>query len=205
MNYFDVYGSHELSAIRHFIEKNDWLKSIIVDVVKDSTPLHDAILVLKNGTRLTVEIKEDEKYWFLRTGNIGLDYISSFSFNTIRDKYRFRSLWVDPSDFNDFINCINVRKYGKLITCDADLQFYFVINDTKDNFIFAKLYNNSLLQNKKFVDYLNRNYRLRINDKGRYGLNDSWESAAYFVNPLKDGELKSCEINNLSALDKITN
>jgi len=36
-------------------------------------------------------------------------------------------------------------------------------------------------------------YKLRINNKPKYGIYEDWQSAAYFVNPLKDSRLKKCE------------
>mgnify|MGYP000983035483 CR=1 len=196
MDYFNEYSSHEIECFRKYVNDNAWISGYVKEIIQDNTPLHDILVITNKGKKFTVEIKEDENYWFSKTGNIGLDYISSFEFLNFKDKFLYKNLWVPVENITEFEKQINVSKYGKLITCDADFQFYFVLNDNKNDFAFAKLYDNKMLKSIQFVDYLKQNYRLRINDKKSYGLNDSWESAAFFVNPLEDKKLKECEINS---------
>lgn len=201
MDYFKEYRSRELKYMSEYIKDVPWLSEFIKEVKQDNTSLHDLTVVGKNGIEYTVEVKEDEFYWFSRTGNIGLDYISSFRFENYKDKYKWPNLWVPSEEIEQFESIINVGKYGKLVTCDADFQFYFVLDDKKENFVFSKLYSNKKLKEKKFVDYLKNNYRLRINDKKRYGLLDSWDSAAFFINPLKDKRLIDCEVNCIEDME----
>ena len=60
-------------------------------------------------------------------------------------------------------------------------------------------YSNDKLQNEGFIDYIKSKYRLRINKKSDYGLNDDWESAAFFVKP-EDQFLMKCRIDSLDDL-----
>ena len=80
MDYFKEYQSRELKYMCEYINDVPWLSEFIKEVKQDNTSLHDLIVVGKNGAEYTVEVKEDEIFWFSRTGNIGLDYISSFRF-----------------------------------------------------------------------------------------------------------------------------
>lgn len=89
-----------------------------------------------------------------------------------------------------FKRSIRVDKWGKLFTCDALIQVYYV----EGKLLIG--YDNAKLQDESFVEYLENNYRLRVNDKKAYNIADSWQSAAYFVNPLLDEELIDCQINS---------
>lgn len=201
MNYYNEYGSRELFNMKKYINSVPWLSKYISEVKKDNTSLHDLMIVTNDGKTYTVEVKEDEYYWYSKTGNIGLDYISCFKFKSDKDKYNWPNSWIPSNDINHFESIINVNKYGKLITCDADFQFYFVLDEKKENFVFAKLYSNRKLKDSIFVNHLKQNYRLRINDKKRYDLEDNWESAAFFVNPLTEERLIACEINKFEDMD----
>ena len=53
------------------------------------------------------------------------------------------------------------------------------------------------IKKEEFINYLKNNYKLRINNKPKYGIYEDWQSAAYFVNPLKDKRIKKCEANLL--------
>lgn len=201
MNNFTKYTNREVEYFKKFINDTEWLTEYIKEVYRDNTSLHDLIMVTADNKKFTIEVKEDEHYWFSRTGNIGLDYISAFNYKNYMYKNNFPNLWVPSNEINNFEKNIVVHKYGKLITCDSDLQFYFVVDKTSNKFIFSKLYSNKKLQSEHFLSYLKNNYDLRINDKARYGLADNWESAAFFVNPLKDLELIKCEVNTLNEIE----
>lgn len=201
MDYFKEYGSRELKFMQKFIRNHKWLDTYFKEVKPDNTSLHDLMLVTYDNKIYTVEVKEDEYYWYSKTNNIGLDYISSFTFNDKKDENKWNNLWVNSNEISYFEEVITVKKYGKLITCDADFQFYFVLNEDKTEFVYAKLYSNKKLKAPNFIQYLKNNYRLRINDKRRYNLKDCWESAAFFVNPLKDKMLQACEINNINDIE----
>lgn len=202
MNYYNEYGSRELVFMNKYVSSQSWLSDFVKEIKKDNTSLHDLLIITNNGKQYTVEVKEDEIFWFSKTGNIGLDYISSFRFKNINDKEKWPSLWVPSNEISYFESIISVEKYGKLITCDADFQFYYVLDESKQNFIFAALYDNRKLKNAKFVNYLKSNYKLRINDKKKYKLPDNWESAAFFVNPLNDKMLKECEVNSIEKMEE---
>lgn len=186
-NYYKYYSKNEIEIV------SDWMKSIGINefnVERANTGLHDVFVVCKEVSFL-VEVKTDEPYWFKRTGNIGLDYYSSFVYLKGSDHFDF---WIQPSDLPRFKESIRIDKKGKLFTCDAPVQVFYV----RDTLLIG--YSNKSLQNPAFVDYLEKNYRLRVNDKKSYGIRDTWQSAAYFVNPLTDERLKQCEIHNLDEL-----
>lgn len=190
-DYFKYYGSRELMIVGTWI-KNNKLEDFVDEFFSANTGLHDVCVKLKNGMSFYVEIKEDSTFWFNKTGNIGLDYYSSFTYKN--PAIRPKSLWISPEELEEFKTMINIGKRGKLFTCDAKLQIYFVDG------ILCKAYSNIKLQNPVFVNYLEKNYRLRINDKKSYGLKDSWQSSAYYVNPFKDKMLQQCEINTYDEL-----
>jgi len=188
-NYYKYYSKNEIEIV------SEWMKSICIDnfnIERANTGLHDVFVVHKEVSFL-VEVKTDEPYWFSRTSNIGLDYYSSFTYLKDADRFGF---WIQPNELTRFKNSIKIDKKGKLFTCDAPVQVFYV----RDTLLLA--YSNNSLQDPAFVDYLEKNYRLRVNDKKSYGIRDTWQSAAYFVNPLTDAKLKQCEIQNLNQLIK---
>lgn len=195
-NYFEKYSKEEISIFQLLLEEKQWFKDIVLDYKPNNTAFHDIKCKLKDGNTLLVEIKKDEKFWFEKTGNIGLDFISAFKFKTeeLREKWLNSSFWIKKEDIEGFLNDIEIIKMGKLLTCDADVQVFYV----EDNFI--KIYDNSKLQSDDFIDYLKKNFDLRINKKSDYGINEDWESSAFFVPAKTDETLSKCEINSVNAL-----
>ncbi|MFW5649525.1 MAG: hypothetical protein ACOCG5_10580 [Candidatus Alkaliphilus sp. MAG34] len=204
-SYFSKYSTREGMIVRKWINNNTWLRNAIRKFRPDNTGFHDYKIQLKDGTIFTVEVKEEEYYWYNRTGNIGLDFISAFYFRSgERERYwkNRRHYWVPIDEIDIFLNRdIDVSKWGKLRTCDADVQLFYIEN--KNRAILMKAYNNNRLQDQQFINYIKGNYRLRINKKSDYGLSDSWESAAFFVKP-QDRKLIECEINSLEELRACT-
>ncbi len=205
MNNFQQYSSRERYIIEQWIENTAWLKDIVEDYTPDNTGFHDYKLRLSNGTEIIVEIKEEEYRWYGKTGNLGLDFISAFHFKeeSYQAFYVSSGYWVDKTRIKHFLNNeIDVKKFGKLKTCDADIQLFYCEDENK-NIVLMKAYNNYLLQDKLFIEYLCDNYRLRINKKSDYHLTDDWESAAFFCNPNTDDRLKGCEIKSIDDLNNI--
>lgn len=204
MNNFVKYSSREEYIIKKWISNNKWLSDIVVSYEADNTSYHDYKLLLKNGKQVIVEIKEEEYFWYEKTGNIGLDFLSAFNFKNdlIKKRYMYNYLWVKKGTIDNFLNKdIVVHKYGKLFTCDSHIQLFYC-EDKGGNPILIKTYNNKKLKEKIFIEYLKENYNLRINDKKAYELNDDWESAAFFIKP-SDERLKECEINSYSEFSEI--
>ncbi len=205
MNNFDKYSSRESYIIKQWVENTDWLKAIVVDFIPDNTGFHDYKLRLNNGTEIIVEIKEEEHRWYGKTGNIGLDFISAFYFKeeSYRTFYVNKQYWVDKTRIKQFLsNEIEVKKFGKLKACDADIQLFYC-EDKNKNIVLMKAYNNHLLQERDFIKHLYDNYNLRINRKSDYHLTDDWESAAFFCNPHCDAKLSGCEIKSIEDLNNI--
>lgn len=203
MNNFDRYSSREDYIIKKWIDNNKWLSDIVDSYEPDNTDLHDYQLLLKNGKKAIIEIKEEEYYWYNKTGNIGLDFISIFYYKSeeIKRFYIKEKLWVKKRTIDSFLSKIDVQKYGKLKTCDAHIQLFYC-EDEKKNPVLIKAYSNQKLQEESFIEYLMCCYDLRINDKERYELEDKWQSAAFFVKP-SDKKLIQCEINSYSDLSNI--
>lgn len=200
MNNFKRYANREEYIIHQFVNNNEWLSNIVSDVKPDNTGFHDYKLILNDGKQIIVEIKEEEYYWYSKTGNIGLDFLSAFSFKNdfVKNKYYHNNLWVNKGTINEFIKEINVDKFGKLFTCDANIQLFYCEDENK-NPILLKAYSNIKLKENSFVEYLKNNYNLRINNKKNYKLKDDWESAAFFIQP-SDKRLEKCEINSYDDL-----
>lgn len=198
---FTRYSTREDMIIEKWINGTEWLVDEVEGFEPDNTGFHDYKVWLKNGSVFRVEVKEEEYYWYNRTGNIGLDFISAFHF---RDRGRERywknnnNYWVPTYEIASFLaNDIDVLKWGKLRTCDADVQLFYVEN--KGRTILMIPYSNDKLQDGDFINYIKRNYRLRINKKSDYGLSDDWESAAFFVKP-EDEVLMECRVDSLDDL-----
>lgn len=196
MNYFDKYGSTQVEIVKKWVADNKWLNDIVEDIEEESTSFHDVKLKTNIDPKrwYTVEVKEDEIFWFDKTGNVGLDAISSFNFvNNIKRWMPFgnNGAWIKASDFNSFKKDIKVDKWGKLYTCDADIQLFFV----KDRIL--KAYNNKKIVNTNFQKLIENKYDLRINNKRDYGIGDTWKSAVYLFNPLTDNNFIVLEINNI--------
>jgi len=197
---FNIYGGTQLQLTKDWVNKYPWLKYMIKEVIEESTPFHDAVIVLKSGRRITVEVKEDEASWYDKTGNIGLDAISVFHY---KDDSKVWESWIKPVDFDAFSKDIIVKKWGKLWTCDADIQLFIV----KDRFTIA--YNNKKIASPDFQKYVTSNYSLRINDKKAYKLEDSWKSAAYFLKPVPfktykaDYRFEKCQITDFKSFNEL--
>jgi len=208
-NYFDMYTDRELMIACLWINKLGLFK-IIKGIQEDHTGYHDLKVIVREdyakefGDFIILEVKEEEDFWFSKTGNIGLDYISAFSFkDKASEEYwkREKNFWVPPEEIENFEKDIIVKKWGKLKTCDAHLQIFYVEDKESNKPKFLQAYCNRCLQ--RLTGYLRKHYKLRINNKSLYGSKeDTWESAAYFVNPVKDPFLRECEINTLEDLKK---
>ena len=189
-NFNDKYIDSEIKIVEDWLGINNIEN--VNEVISDNTPFHDIKVIFKSGKTITVEVKTEEAYWYKRTGNIGLDFLSAFNFNkTSLDICKNNNNWVPIVENKEFLENITVRKYGKLFTCDADIQLFNVTSE--DKYILLKAYDNICLKEEEFINYLKDNYKLRINNKPKYGIYEDWQSAAYFVNPFKDKRLKKCE------------
>lgn len=198
-DYFQAYSSREFYIICEWVRRTKWLRDKVVRCERHNTPFHDALLTLlygKEEIKIFIQVKEEEWYWYSRTGNVGLDYISAFKYKNeeIKRFVREHNNWIKPEDLEYFIENIEVHKWGKLITCDAHIHIFYVENDTGE-VVLCNAYDNAKL--KHMLPEINKQHRLRINDKPAYGLKDDWESAAYFVKP---AVIESCLIKTFEDL-----
>ncbi len=193
-NFKNKYTDSEKKIVEDWLDINS-IKNV-KEVIPENTAFHDTKIILKSGRAITVEVKTEEAYWYKRTGNIGLDFLSAFNFNkTSLNICKKNNNWIPIGENKKFLENITVRKYGKLFTCDADIQLFNVTSE--DKYILLKAYDNICLKEEEFINYLKNNYKLRINNKPKYGIHEDWQSAAYFVNPLKDKRLQKCEASLL--------
>ena len=193
-NFKNKYTDSEKKIVEDWLDINS--VENVKEVIPDNTAFHDTKIILKSGKAITVEVKTEEAYWYKRTGNIGLDFLSAFNFNkTSLNICKKNNNWIPIGENKKFLENITVRKYGKLFTCDADIQLFNVTSE--DKYILLKAYNNICLKEEEFINYLKNNYKLRINNKPKYGIYEDWQSAAYFVNPLQDKRLQKCEASLL--------
>jgi hypothetical protein len=202
MNYFGHYSSRELRILDIWKERSGLIPPDST-IERHNTGFHDAKVILPNGTVFFVEVKEEEKSWYEKTRNIGLDYISAFNFANQQDEDRYLRQFdhrIPREQIQSFLNKIHVEKWGKLKTCDAHVHVFYVkdgVVNGREEPLLLKTYCNSWLKSEEFQRYLLSNYRLRINDKKRYGIEENWHSAAFFVKPedpmLKKGEIERPE------------
>ncbi|MFY9177788.1 MAG: hypothetical protein WBI74_09295 [Caldicoprobacterales bacterium] len=200
-NNFTRYSSREGLIVEKWVNNTYWLRHRVEKYEPNNTGFHDYKVRLISGEEFIVEVKEEEYYWYNKTGNIGLDFISVFYFTDKARELHWKQAmkyWVPSNRIDNFLkNDIIVSKWGKLKTCDAHVQLFYVENANKT--ILLEAYNNFKLQNKEFINYLKSNYRLRINKKSDYNLGDYWESAAFFIKP-RDKRLRECKINSFNDL-----
>jgi len=205
MNYFEQYSSRELAIVALWIDSIPGLRDITKGISPDNTGYHDCFVVFNNGFRnLIIEVKEDEEYWYNRTGNVGFDYISAFTYKNkeVQSFAQESKLWIKPDKLEYFLNNINIDKWGKLKTCDADIQLFYVEDKTTHKIKFIKAYPNQDLQN--YRPEIEKNLSMRINYKNAYASRtDTWESSAYYINPLTDSYLKKIEINSIDDLENV--
>lgn len=150
--------------------------------------------------RVIIEVKEEEFFWYNKTGNIGLDYLSAFGF--LPESSFRKGQWIRKENLSNFLNEIEIYRKGKLFLCDADIQLFYCEDNGEIKLL--KAYNNKCLKDKRGI--FENEYDLRVNNKNAYDRSvssDSWESAAYFIKPY-NRHLKACEINSWSELKDST-
>ena len=102
---FTRYSSREDMIIEKWINGTEWLVNEVIRFEPDNTGFHDYRVWLKDGSTFTVEVKEEEYYWYNRTGNIGLDFISAFHFRSReRERYwkNYNNYWVPTNEIAGF-------------------------------------------------------------------------------------------------------
>ncbi len=174
-----------------------WLKAVVKNYKEDNTAFHDAKVFLNNSKAGFVEIQithygENDKEGYRRYGDVRLDLISSFELskdcynNFLNNSQRWKFL-KNKEHLKKFTSLYPVKKWGKLITCDADL-FYFAVLDNADRCYLLNIYDNKKLKSQ--VNYFINKFGIKINHK----IGESWGSAFVPVNE-SDKVLRNCLIN----------
>lgn len=194
-NYFDIYGEDaELEAIEIWIDTINGLRNRVRDVVKGHQVGHDYIIFHDDGSQTLVEVKNEENYWYERTGNITIDAISAFTIENgeVQEYLTNNRNWIAVEYYQRFIEGINIMRKGSLYESDADIMVKRIIGGD-----FVKGYDMQHL--KQEADRFEALYRLRVNAKEDYGIEENWESATYCIPPR---DLQDYEINNYNEIPK---
>jgi hypothetical protein len=195
-------SSREKIVINYSLEYYPELKNFISGFRVDHTPYHDyaALLKLKHEDKKEIKIEiqitsyGNERQGFKRYGDVRLDLVSAFDSTCEKCQEEFQlkgRIWKtldSVEELKKFKSLCRINKWGKLITCDADL-FYFAVLDSKNKCYFMRIYNNNKL--KSNVNYFINKYGIKINHK----VNENWGSAFIPVFN-QDKVLVSCELNS---------
>ena len=161
-SYWNKYSNNELDITKL------WLKSLaytdksldsFLIIEKDNTSFHDIKvnnIKTQKDLYFTIEVKEEENYWYCKTGNIGLDLISAFNFTNINEKKYFENKknWVNPEDQKKFFDSIKIYKDGKLYNCDANIQLFYCKSERNTPLLLEAYMNNLLIENREY--FLNK-------------------------------------------------
>ncbi len=150
----------------------------------------DVLVTLGSGKKILIEVKEEIYTRFSKYGDLGIDFISAFSFNQGVDIDAWKGKPKSPRLYDDFIADIDKTnmKPGKVFYSKSDLWLFFVENS-------AGLYYHCFLDGKKVVsekfrEYLRKNCFFAVNNKPRWQNSyfDRHQSAVFFINH-KDKEI----------------
>ena len=189
------YTEEELKALVDWT-KQDWLKKHTITTKKNNAKkitAVDTILVtdFDKDIELKVEVKIEEPKYFETTGNVTFDALSSFKF---KDESKKAYTWFQ---YDDLCKLIDIRKKGTFFDTEPDI----ILKRCKGKDVFIA-YDNHILTSKEFQDYVIKKYRVKVNPKKDYGLDDTWESA-FFCVPKDDKELQKAIIRTEEDLERI--
>ncbi|MFC2088190.1 hypothetical protein ACFLSX_01185 [Calditrichota bacterium] len=202
---FEIEIKREPKVLEYSFQYYPWLKELVKNYQEDSTAFHDYKIIFNNGKDGLVEIQithygESERAGFRRYGDVRLDLISSFNLTDkccksykLSDK-RWKTL-KNKDELKQFTSICPVKKWGKLVTCDAH-YFYFAVLDKKDHCHLFNIYDNQKLKSQ--VNYFVNTYGVKINHK----IGEPWGSA--FVPVSEDDKvLRNCLITTKEGFLKI--
>ena len=194
-SYFSIYGEKaELAAIQRWIDTISGLRERVIRVEPEHQSGHDYKIFFNDGSQTIVEVKNEENYWYDITGNITIDAISAFDIESddIREYLKEHRNWIEVEDYKRFLGGVRINKKGTLYHSDADIMVKCIIGGD-----FVKAYN--MQQLKSCAEQFEKTYRLRINDKESYGIEEDWESATYCIKP---SVIRDYEINSYDEIPK---
>ncbi len=163
---FDMYG----------IEYKDVHKYEIAD---DG----DVKVVLPDNREILIEVKEESYRRFLEYGDLGIDFISAFSFKFPNGETIWKGAPKRPHRLRELLSSIEIQKLGKLSYSKSDLWLFFVV-DTNENLYFHAFFDGKKMTSKEFYKYLSQNCCFAVNNKPFWQLSnrDSHHSACFFIN-----------------------
>ena len=205
--YFEKYGDNsekQEAALKIWIASVPGLEEKIKKYEQRTKEGQDYIVTFIGGTSTSVEVKIEEPKWFIKNDNITLDAISAFNYideNVKREVSVNNKNWVPIDYYGDFKKGVEINKWGTLYESDAKVMAKVIVDEDGNN-LFVKGFD--LQKLKANAEYFEKNYKLRINDKGRYDISEAWESASYCVKKY-DEKLNECEIKSVDDIPKIDN
>lgn len=164
-----TYVTDEILAAR------GWLTKVGIrdyELTKGNTDIVTGTdIIIKVKDRVVLAEVKIEDYWPYKTGNITLDAISAFSWN---------SMPVKVNRLQELLPYITVQKWGTLYNSNDDIMIKMIrdAKQGKQNF-FA--YDIRKLQDPVFVSYVENNCDIKVNPKKQYNLYEMWESAFFCV------------------------
>lgn len=163
----------------------------------------DILVTLNNGKQVLIEVKEEAYKRFTTYGDLGIDYISVFSFKRAADEYLWKGSPKPASRHEEFLEAIDVKKYGKLIYSTSDLWLFFVKSPSGDIYYHSFL-DGCKVVSKEFGSYLKNNCKFAVNNKPvtQDSHSDRHQSAVYFINHA-DGEVVKRQVNLVQYLSEL--
>lgn len=145
----------------------------------------DILVTLPDNREILIEVKEELYNRFKTYGDLGIDFISAFSFKNPNDENIWKGSPKRPYRLNDFLSSINIKKHGKLSYSKSHLWFFFVLDPT-GNLYYHAFFDGSKMVSEEFYDYLSKNCLFAINNKPSCQLShrDFHQSACFFINHL---------------------
>lgn len=143
----------------------------------------DVLVTLKNGTIISVEVKEESDKRFEKYGDLGIDFISVFHLK--QGSCNWKGAPKKPMLLNKFLNDIDYSKPykdGKIVYSKADLWMFFVGNPY--NFKYCEFFSGQDMISKEMRDYLSNNCCFAVNNKSsdQLSYSDNFNSAVFFIN-----------------------
>lgn len=143
----------------------------------------DILVILPDNNKILIEVKEEFIDRFRKYGDLGIDFISAFSFKNPIDESIWKGAPKRPERLNSFLSSINIQKLGKLSYSKSHLWLFFVFDDSK-NLYYHAFFDGSKMTSKEFYNYLSKNCFFAVNNKPYWQLShgDTHQSACFFIN-----------------------
>lgn len=188
-NDFNVSGNfntteREVSVVKRLFALNG-VKVQSITKHKDANA-GDVLVILEDGTRLVIEVKEEKFERFQKYGDLGIDLLSVFQFKRPELAEKWKGSPKSGKFINEFYNDIDLHstfKKGKISYSKSDLWLFFSVNP-ENKISYYSFFPGNFIKSKEFKLYLKNNCVFTVNNKPNTQLssNDSFHSAVFFIN-----------------------